>query len=699
MPVFSSTYSPLFLIIFLIISAAVSYYFYRNTTLNRGKKYLLISIKTIALFLLLALFIEPVLSRLFDGSSERLNVILIDNSRSLQTGSNEEDIRNVINNSGIISDNYEVFTFGNELKQLPGINIDSLSFSGYHTDLTGALRNLKRTFPDRLFNSITVISDGAFNTGGNPLYEARTFLAPFITVPIGNTIQKNDIVTRDVLFNNKAFTDSPVKIRALISIYGFQPGPYNVNLKREGTVISTKVINSTAGQFNFETEFEVRENLPGKVMYEVEAAHIEGELTYRNNSQKFFISYSEKKVNILVVSGGPGYDNVFIGSVIKRLGNYNITYRTAKSPTEFYEGGINPKDFPELSVLVLLNYPTTQTSASVASEIALNTKTHKIPVVFFAGKNTDYQKLNSFDEMIPFNISRPGFGEMLFNLQPVASQDNPLAKITGIGSAPQIFRNVSGILPKPGSITIATDKSSGDPVMITRTSGDLKSTAFVGYGLWKWKLNPSSDGSKVIESFLQETIEMTIQKEKKTKFKIYPQKDVFDYLEQVKIFAEVFDENYNPTRNAVINGRLLQYPGSKIADLQFTPDENRYVSLYAPLTPGGYLVEADAELGGTFYAKDETRFLSDTVNTEYLRTVSDHNALKELSMNTGGVFIDKDRRQDLTSIIDSTINPIDEGSFAERYLRFNLWENRYMLGLIMLLFSIEWVLRKRNNIP
>lgn len=696
MPVFSSTYSPLFLILFLIISAAVSFYFYRNFAIGGSKKYLLISIKTIALFLLLALFIEPVLSRIFGGDPTRLNVILIDNSRSLQTGSNEEDIRNVINKSGVISDNYEVFTFGNELKQLPGI--DSLNFSGYTTDLSNALRNLKRTFPDRNFNSITVISDGAFNSGGNPLYEARTFRAPFITIPIGDTLQKYDIVTRDVIYNNKAFTDSPVKIRPLINIHGFQPGPYNINLKREGMIVSSKVINAAAGQFSYETEFEVTENLPGKILYEVEAAHVNGELTYKNNSQKFFITFADKKVNILVVSGGPGYDNEFIGSVIKRLGNFNITYRTAKTPTEFYEGGIDAKDFPELSVMVLLNYPTTQTAASVASEIALNAKTHKIPIVFFAGKNTDYHKLNSFDEMIPFNISRTGSGETLFNLQPVGSQDNPLAKITGIGSAPQIFRNVSG-MPKPGSITLATDKSSGEPVMITRTSGDNKSSALLAYGLWKWKLNPSSDGSKVIESLLQETIEMTIQKEKKVKFKIYPQKDVFDYLEQVKILAEVFDESYNPTRNAAINGRLLQNSGSRIAELTFSADENRYVTVYDPLAPGGYKVEADAELSGIFYAKDETRFLSDTLNTEYLRTVSDHNALRELSMNTGGAFIDADERYNVTSVIDSTKNWVGSSGFIERYLRFNLWENRYMLGLILLLFSIEWILRKRNNIP
>jgi hypothetical protein len=697
MPGFSSTYSPLFLILFLIISAAVSFYFYRNSNLSSSKKYLLASVKTAALFLLLALFIEPVLSQFFGSSNSRMDVILIDNSRSSAIGNNEEDIRKIISNSGLINDNYIVFTFSNELKELT--SIDSLDFIGFETDLSGALRSLKRSFPDRDFNSVTVISDGIFNSGGNPLYEAKTFLAPFITIPIGDTTRKKDIVLKDVLYNPKAFTNSPVKIRAYLNIQDFPPGAYTVNLKREGTIISSKLINSSAEQFTYEAEFDVTETAPGKVLYEVETAPADGELTYKNNAKKFFITYNDNKVNVLLVSGGPGYDNEFTGSVIKRLGNYNITYRTAKSPSEFYEGSIEPGNFPELSAIFLLNYPTSQTSASVSSGIALNVKTHKIPLVFYAGKNTDYQKLNSFDELVPFNISRPNSGETLFNLQPVGSQDNPLSQVTGLESTPQIFRNVSGILPKPGSVTLATDKSSGEPVMITRTSGDIKSTALLAYGLWKWKLNPITDGSKVMESFLQESINMTLQKEKKTRFRVYPEKDVFDYLENVKIFAEVFDENYNPTRNALVNGRLYKNSGSKTADLKFDPDENKYISVNTPLVPVEYNVEADAELAGSFYAKDESRFVVDSLNTEYLETASNFHTLKELSMNTGGVFIDKENAGSLLSVIDSTQNPFRNERLMERFLRFNLWENRYMLGLILLLFTVEWVLRKRNNIP
>lgn len=696
MPGFSSTYSPLFLALFLIISAAAAYFFYKNTQLTNGKKYLLMTIKGLAIFFLLALFIEPVLSSLVNQSSENLDIILVDNSRSNLIGDKEQDIKKVLDENNLYSNNYKLFTFSNAISQLN--SPDSFHSNGYETGLSSALRNIRSSFPDRTFNSITVISDGVFNAGGNPLYEAKTLQAPFITLVIGDSLQKKDVVVRNLSYNEKAFTNIPTKVKAQINIYEHS-GTVTVNLIREGNVISSKQVNTNSGNDTYEAEFDITENAGGKIKYRIEAENINGEVTFKNNYSDFYITFIDNKVNVLVISGGPGYDDAFVTGVLKRINNYNITFRTAKSPGEFYEGPVDTRTIAELSALFLLNFPTTATNSAIVTELADRCKTFGIPVIFFAGKNSDYQKLSAFDDLLPFNISRPNSGESLFNLQVVSSADNPLSKVSEVNSTTQIFRNVAGILPKPGSVTVATDKGSGEPVMITRTSGDLKSTAFLGYGLWRWKLNSGSNAEKTLERFLIETINLTLQKEKRTKFKVYPAKDVFDYTEQVKIYAEVFDENYAPTRNAIVNGKILKKDGSKAADITFTPEENRYAAFVTPLAFGDYNIEASAELNGSYYANDVSRFSTDTINAEYLVTRSDVNALRELSQNTGGSYLGKDQYNNISSVIGNTKNPVETNVSLSKALRFNLWENKYLLFFIIILLSIEWVIRKRNNIP
>ncbi len=697
MPGFSSSYSPLFLSLVLIIAVTVSYFFYKNTAIDKSKKTLLIILKSLAIFILLALFIEPVLSYLAGNNNNRKDLVLIDNSRSNLLVDKSGEILKVITDAGLSNNNDNVFTFSDKTEQI--INTDSISHNGFKTDLVSSLRMIKENFPDGSYNSITIISDGIINEGGNPLYEALKFNTPFIVIPVGDTVIKKDIIVKNVVHNEKSFTGTATKVKAYITIDIINTNNLNVGLLREGVEVKSQTLSIKPGINNYEAEFDITETEPGKVKYRVSVENAANELTYKNNISDFYITFIDNRVNILVISGGPSYDNEFTGSILKRIGNYNVTYRTQKSASEFYEGGIDNKMFGELSSIILLNYPTNVSSSTIVSDIANNVKQFRVPVLFFAGKNTDYQKLNSFDEFIPFNIQRPNSVETLFRLQPINADGNNLGKVQGLSSTNEIFRNVTGIMPKPGSITLATDKASGEPVIINRISGYNRSTAFLGYGLWRWKLNSGNNAEKTLETMLIETINMTLQKEKRTKLRVYPSNDIFDYTQPVKIYAEVFDDNYLPTRNAKLTGKILRKDGSNAGELKFISEENKYLALLNPLASGDYYIDCEAELNDSYYARDNSRFTTDTLNTEYFETRTQMEFLKELSSKTGGDVVMRDSISNYIKLLDKYRNLPGKESVSEKYLRFDLWGYKYYLMLIILLFSIEWVLRKKNNIP
>ncbi len=694
---FSSGYSPLFLLLIMAASLAVSWFFYRNSPLSNFKKYILIALKSFAIFILLALFIEPVISNLSGNDDNRRSITLIDDSRSGGMDSKPEYINKIIRETGIElnSSNNNVYTFSNRLKK-PGN--DSLKFEGYHTDLSSALADLKESYPDGSYSSITIISDGIFNAGGNPLYEAQKFNAPFIVIPAGDTAIKRDIIVKQVLCNEKAFTGTAVKIAVYFNVFKTDETSFNLKLLREGVEIKSQQVSVNNGTQNYTAEFDVTETNPGKVKYTISAEHLNGELTYKNNSSSFYITYLDNKINLLVISGGPGYDNEFTGSVIKRIGNYNITYRTAKSPGEFYEGPVDARQFAELSALILLNYPSNSSSVQTVNDIAANVKQYNVPVLFFAGKNTDYGKLGAFDEMLPFSISRPNSGENLFRLSPVGGVENGLGNVIGLGTTGEIFRNVSGVMPKPGSITLATDKASGEPVILNRVNGLSRSSAFLGYGLWRWKLNPGTNAEKTTENLLLEMINMTIQKEKRTRLKLYPAKDVFDHSEPVKIYAEVYDDNFVMTGNAKVTGKIKNRDGSFTDDLKFTKDENRFSASIEPLQTSDYFIECDAEFNGSYLAHADNRFSSDTLSTEYLETRTNLAALNELASKTGGYLISSVSLAIYNRMLKELNDRLNNTPARERYSRFDLWGNKYYLILVLLLFAAEWVLRKRNNI-
>lgn len=100
------------------------------------------------------------------------------------------------------------------------------------------------------------------------------------------------------------------------------------------------------------------------------------------------------------------------------------------------------------------------------------------------------------------------------------------------------------------------------------------------------------------------------------------------------------------------------------------------------------------------YAKDNSRFLVDTINTEYKVTKSNFDNLKELALNTGGQFFQAGSDySSLEKFLDTLNNRSISSSKPVIQKRFDLWENKYVLILIIALFTVEWVIRKRNNLP
>src|SRR4030095_13204100 len=102
----------------------------------------------------------------------------------------------------------------------------------------------------------------------------------------------------------------------------------------------------------------------------------------KNNYYDFYIEFLDNKVKILFISGGPSYDNAMVSNILKRINNFETTIKTLKTPTEFYEGNIDPAIYSGLSAIMLLNFPSLKYSGGLLEDINTNSKKFGIPVIF-----------------------------------------------------------------------------------------------------------------------------------------------------------------------------------------------------------------------------------------------------------------------------------------------------------------------------
>jgi len=684
---FSTNYAILIASLFILISVLISYLFYRNTVIPSWKKYALISIKSLAFFFILMLFIQPVLLSLLGRNKSAQNVVLIDNSRSIKlNGKNiTGEFVSSVKNRG---ENVILFTFSKDIHELN--NTDSLINEGSYTDLADAFEKLKFAEEDNFINSVTILSDGNFNSGGNPLYNAKTLNCPVLTVPAGDSVQPPDIIIYNTSHNKTAYINTKTAVTVYMKAYKTEAAGIKLALEKEGNIISEKQVPLSKSENFYTAVFDITESVPGKYKYRIQAGNIPGEVTYSNNYIDFYIEFLDNKVKLLYVSGGPSYDNAVISSILKRINNFEASVKTLKSGSEFYEGKIDPQIYNELSAIMLFNFPSTKFTGKELDEIYTSSKKFNIPIVFFAGKNSDYKKLEMVSDLTPFTVTQTSTAESQVKIQPV---NLPMDITFSGGNFPDLNRNFKGVLPKAGAVTLITDKYSGEPVLITRNNGNFSTTAFLAYGFWQWNLK--SGNEKEIGEIIEKSIKLSLNKNKNKKLIITPVNEFFDYSEDVLIKGEVFDENNNPLINAGIKGVIKGNNEVKIKDIEFKYDKGAYFSNCGKMPIGDYMIEGEAVLNNAFYAKDNNRFSVDSLNTEYLQSANDYQSLRELANNTGGVFASP---SNIIEIISGTKNQ----NIAEKSSitgRINLRENAHYLALIILLFSIEWVVRKRNNIP
>ena len=215
-----------FFFIALIILGGYAYYVYRYTipAVNPAKRYLLISLRTLALLFLLFIFFEPILTLAKKVVLEPKNLIFVDNSKSIliEDGTNrKEHVKNFLDDVGNKNQikNPTVFSFGSKVNQ---VNIDSLAqfnFNEGNTNFSKIFSSIKNE--NQNISSIVIVSDGDINDGENPIFTAEKLNIPVFTVGVGDTTKRNDIEVKNVLHNEYIYNETPTTILAAISNTGF----------------------------------------------------------------------------------------------------------------------------------------------------------------------------------------------------------------------------------------------------------------------------------------------------------------------------------------------------------------------------------------------------------------------------------------------------------------------------------------------
>ena len=707
------SFNPIFFIAALILLGAYAVYVYRYTVpvVNKSKKILLVSLRTFALIILLFAIFEPIVTLAKKVILEPVNLFFVDNSRSIQIkdGTHREEtteafLKDAGGNNLLSGSN--LYSFGNQVNKVSNDSLFKINFSEGSTNFSEIFREIKEDKSN--ISSVVVISDGVITDGTNPLYTAEKLNIPVFTIGVGDTTRHKDIELKNILYNEYIYAQTPTKIEGTILNNGFGNQNTVVSFYENDQLVEQKNIKlSEDGVQNINFVYTPKSG--GEKKLAINISNLKGEFTEANNKKVFYINVLSNKIKVLLISGAPSPDLSFIKNTLMEDKNLSVNSITQIGQNNYLEKNNREALIDSSQILFLIGFPTAETSNEFLNRISEAVSNKNKPFFITLSGNTDFSKLDQLQKVLPFvynkasSGSSSGFSEVQPNITADESnnpliQNNAQNNIEAWNNLPPIFQPNGVYKSKPEDEVISTVRINNVPInlplIVTRRLGSKRSIAVLAKDIWKWKLQTADENLNLFDNFLLNSVKWLNTSEKQKQVTIKTSKKLYSSGEDIDFTGQVYDETFNPVSDAEvkvkINGEKDTY------DLTLNAAGNGlYEGTLQINKPGNYTYSGEALLDEKSIGTDAGKFNIGEVDIEMINPQMNYEFLNTLANETGGKFFNSSNYDQLFTLLKNINKKASKEKTNVSEIR--LWSNEWLMIIAILLFGLEWFIRKRSG--
>ncbi len=703
----SFSFSPLFFFTALLLLGAYTVYVYRYTVpaISTSKKIFLAALRTFALLLLLFVIFEPILTLTKKTILEPVNLIFVDNSRSIQIKDGthrEESVDNFLKEADAndLFGNSKLYSFGNNIENVSTDSIAKINFSEGSTNFSKIFNYVKEDKNN--ISSVIIISDGVITDGTNPLYTAEKLNIPVFTVGVGDTTKHKDIDLRNVLYNEYIYAQTPTIIQATILNNGFGNQSVNVSFYENDILVEQKGIKlSEDGVQNIDFNYTPQNG--GEKKLTINISNLNGEFTAANNKKIFYVNVLSNKIKVLLISGAPSPDLSFIKNTMREDKNLSVNTITQIGQNNFLEKNSRKVLIDSAQILFLIGFPTSETPNELLNELYDAVYNKSKPFFITLSGQIDFSKLRQFQSELPFIANNPSsnFTEVQPNISP-SELNNPLIQnnaqnpIDAWNNLPPVSQPGADYKSKPEDEVISTVKINNipinSPLIVTRKLGSKRSIAVLAMDIWRWKLQTADDHLNLFDNFILNSVKWLNTSEKQKQVTIKTSKKNYSSGENIDFTGQVYDETFNPVSDAEVK---VQVNGEKdnYNLILNSAGNGLYEGSLQINKAGNYRFSGEASQNGAKLGTDAGKFNVGEVDIEMINPQMNYEFLSSLSRETGGKFFNSSNDNQLFNLIKNLNKRASKEKTNVNEIK--LWSNEWLMALAILLFALEWFFRKR----
>ena len=674
-----SLISVLFLGIAVLLSAAAAlglYYFPRNKKSVKLWKYFSV-LRFFTVLVGLILLINPK----FEQNQVRIEkpnlVVVSDNSKSVRFLKGEKQTKRFLQE--LLQDqeikeafNVKSFTFDEELhfSRTP-------EFSGNASDPGKALKQLARLYPES--NSpLILITDGNATQGTAPVYAASKYQSEIFPVVVGDTTQHADVYIDLLNVNPYAFLDQRFPVEIFVNYQGDVSVQSKLLIKK-----GTRVVHETKLSFSSDKQGEqVEIMLPakriGKHKYTASITPLNQEKNIQNNQRDFFIEVVDQQSKVLILSSFLHPD---LGALKKSINSNKQRQAHIKIIDE-----LKQDDLSEYTNFVL--YQPNQNFEWVFDYLDKTQKNY----LLVGGTKTDYNFLNgiqsSFRKELKINQNEEFQAQLnenfsLYQPSKINFLDYPplsdqFGEISNLGKGQALLQqNINGV-------------ATQQPVVYFVDSGQRRIGLVFGENLWQWRVKNFADlaNFEAFDLFINDIIQFLGDNNRGERLKV-EMKTVFNQGEPIRMQAQYVDKNYREDAEATINLRVVKQEDESIQNYSLNYVDGNYVTNLGALAPGSYTFTAQVE-------GENSLQTGDFVVTAFdIEEQFNHAQVSELNKISDTLYYSEDFLSLKTKLLQTDIYKPVQRTLTKKV---ELIEFKWLLGLWVLLLSLEWFLRKYNGL-
>lgn len=652
----------------------------------------LFAVRAVAVFILAALLVSPILKQLQNTTEKATYIIAVDNSKSLTEVRDSTQLLTLKSRLEQLSEELESQDYNVEFWNLDGkTEPEGIEFDGQATNITGLLNDIKSEYEGRNLGGVLLVSDGIYNLGMSPAYANYNF--DINTLGVGDTLAKTDISLTSVLYNRLSYQGNKFPIIAQIQQRGFDNEQVKVSVNKGGVTMASEVVSLKTNNQIQEVKFLIEAKESGYQRYTVSVERKEGELTYQNNVSNAYVEVVEGKELIAIVAAAPHPDIKALKSAIETNANYELEEFVLSNSKDAERLKNSVKKFDLVILHQLPNYN------KMGSDFLQKLAKDNTATLTINGPQTDIRTFNNDNDILSVRTTPGEYDNITAIFNPAFTSFKLSDDLqAAFDQFPPLFVPFGKYEIQPDAEVLLYQRvgniNSGYPLLVVKAGANAKRAIMMGPGMWKWKLTDYANfgNNNRFDELVVKLVQYLSTKDDKRKFRVYPNKNEYLDNESIVFETEIYNDLFERVYNNKINLTLVNESGEEF-NYDYITSESNSQYIINGLPEGVYKYAASAVING----KNERaagELLVKNVQIESINLTADFNLLRKVSGQTGGTFYEESELEQMTDELTSkTAQGIIHTN--EEYLPFiNL---KIILIMILVFISFEWFMRKYNG--